>query len=78
MTTNPIRARIAQMVEESADDHGVIEPNAEQMGGALTAVLDHLDTYAVRIRRDGDPMVVVADLSDLLSARLGVMGEGPR
>ncbi|KPM55774.1 hypothetical protein ACG83_10905 [Frankia sp. R43] len=72
MTDDPIRGRIAELIYESADDHGVVEPSAEQMGGALNAVLDHLDTYAAQTARDGDPIAVVGDLRNLLIERLEV------
>lgn len=39
-----LREQVAEMVRESADEHGVIEPNAEQLGNAVLSVLDFADS----------------------------------
>lgn len=72
MTADRLRLRIAELVQDSADGHATAEPNAEMLGAALGAVLDRLDRRAVRVLRDGDPMVFAADIRDVIADRLGV------
>jgi hypothetical protein len=68
-SSDELYLRIQEMVFDSADEHGVLEPNAEQLGSALLDVLG----WAARTKHGFAAAEVLAEVEKGLN--IGAIGK---